>query len=668
MRNLPEQNKSTVIAGLTRNPPARSENEEIAAQGRNDTNIFKEQLLALIPDLDAQCDGVLIHSENFQALGLMQEKYREQVKTIYIDPPYNTSASEIAYKNSYKHSSWLCLMQNRLEISKYLQDKSGVKIVAIDDAEMVTLCGLLDSTYLEHDRNMVVVNHHPAGAGLEGTNISATHEYAIFMTPKSKKTLFGSDYADATTEISFIRTGTADSNLRIGRPNSFYALLIDESQQKIVGIETPPTGHYPIEKNNQGFLRVYPVSADGTERVWRRSYESAVSELTNNNLIYKGGRSIYLRSNTEGRAKPIFSNWTDTRYNAGVHGSKILANITGENKFSYPKSLFNVQDCIHFASKHNKTALVLDYFGGSGTTAHAVINLNREDNGSRNYILVEQNAYFDTVLKPRIQKVVYSRDWKDGKPKPDDTGNLNGISHCFKTIRLESYEDTLNNLVLRTDVDRDHALTLNADLRRDYLLNYALDVETQGSNSLLNIAQFNNPFAYQMRIKRPNSDEQAVQSIDLIETFNWLIGLWVTHSAARVILSAEFSRERDPDLPNDQATRLVATLSKAKENDAQTYTFKLIEGYTLARAGDDSSKVKTLVVWRTLTEDGEQDNAVLQAYLVDKLKIRPRESMYEVIYVNGSHTLPNPVIDDANIKVRLIEEAFMNAMWQVQDV
>ena len=235
-------------------------------------------------------------------------------------------------------------------------------------------------------------------------------------------------------------------------------------------------------------------------------------------------------------------------------------------------------------------------------------------------------------------------------------------------MRLESYEDTLNNLVLRTDVNRDHALTLNADLRRDYLLNYALDVETQGSNSLLNIAQFNNPFAYQMRIKRPNSDEQAVQSIDLLETFNWLIGLWVTHSAARVHLSAEFSRERDPDLPNDQATRLVATLSKAKENDAQTYTFKLIEGYTLARAGDDSSKVKTLVVWRTLTEDGEQDNAVLQAYLVDKLKIRPRESMYEVIYVNGSHTLPNPVIDDANIKVRLIEEAFMNAMWQVQDV
>ena len=299
---------------------------------------------------------------------------------------------------------------------------------------------------------------------------------------------------------------------------------------------------------------------------------------------------------------------------------------------------------------------VIDYFAGSGTTAAVAQKLKRK------WIAVEQGEHFDSVVKLRLLKVL--------------NGEQSGVSKeiiwngggCFKYLRLESYEDTLNNLVLRTDVDRDHALTLNADLRRDYLLNYALDVETQGSNSLLNIAQFNNPFAYQMRIKRPNSDEQAVQSIDLIETFNWLIGLWVTHSAARVILSAEFSRERDPDLPNDQATRLVATLSKAKENDAQTYTFKLIEGYTLARAGDDSSKVKTLVVWRTLTEDGEQDNAVLQAYLVDKLKIRPRESMYEVIYVNGSHTLPNPVIDDANIKVRLIEEAFMNAMWQVQDV
>ena len=300
--------------------------------------------------------------------------------------------------------------------------------------------------------------------------------------------------------------------------------------------------------------------------------------------------------------------------------------------------------------------LILDFFAGSGTTPAVAHKLKAK------WIGVEQGIYFRDVTLTRLKNVL--------------SGERSGVSETasffggglFKYLRLESYEDTLNNLVLRTDVDRDHALTLNADLRRDYLLNYALDVETQGSNSLLNIAQFTYPFAYQMRIKRPNSDEQAVQSIDLLETFNWLIGLWVTHSAARVILSAEFSRERDPDLPNDQATRLVATLSKAKENDAQTYTFKLIEGYTLARARDNDSKIKTLIVWRTLSDDGELDNAVLQAYLVDKLKIRPRESMYEVIYVNGSHTLPNPVIDDANIKVRLIEEAFMNAMWQVQDV
>jgi adenine-specific DNA-methyltransferase len=226
---------------------------------------------------------------------------------------------------------------------------------------------------------------------------------------------------------------------------------------------------------------------------------------------------------------------------------------------------------------------------------------------------------------------------------------------------LESYEDTLNNLVLRADNSRDKALANNADLQRDYLLNYFLDVETQASQSLLNIADFRDPTAYKMNIKKPGSEEQSLQAIDLIETFNWLIGLWVQNMAASHSFSAEFEREHDVDLPKDQNTRLLCKRLKADNNG--DYWFRLIEGYTLKVPGDDTSKVATLIVWRKQTDDAEKDNAVLQKFLLEKLQISPREHTYGVIYINGSHTLPNPVVEGEQTKVRLIEEAFHNAMW-----
>jgi adenine-specific DNA-methyltransferase len=110
---------------------------------------------------------------------------------------------------------------------------------------------------------------------------------------------------------------------------------------------------------------------------------------------------------------------------------------------------------------------ILDFFGGSGTAAQAVINLNREDGGKRKFILVEMGDYFDSILKPRIKKVTYSKDWKDGKPV-----SRQGSSHLFKYLRLESYEDALNNLELRRTPDQDDLLRQHEPLREDYMLHY----------------------------------------------------------------------------------------------------------------------------------------------------------------------------------------------------
>ena len=155
--------------------------------------------------------------------------------------------------------------------------------------------------------------------------------------------------------------------------------------------------------------------------------------------------------------------WTGSKYSANSYGSRVLNEILGSNIFTFPKSIFTVRDCIDAALCNQNKGLILDFFAGSGTTTHAVINLNREDGGKRKYILVEMGEYFDTVLKPRIQKVVYSKDWKDGKPVSRE-----GISHMFKYMKLESYEDTLDNLIIKRDKNNKRRLHPAKQQRRVY--------------------------------------------------------------------------------------------------------------------------------------------------------------------------------------------------------
>jgi adenine-specific DNA-methyltransferase len=159
----------------------------------------------------------------------------------------------------------------------------------------------------------------------------------------------------------------------------------------------------------------------------------------------------------------------------------------------------------------------LDFFAGSGTTAHAVINLNRQDGGRRKYILVEIGDWFETVMLPRIKKVVFCEKWKDGKPQGGP-----GISHMLKYQYLEQYEDTLNNLELPRAVEGQLMLKKFGD---EYLLKYMLDFETQGSPCLLNLDKFKDPFAYRLKVQE--GDEIAERPVDLVETFNYLLGLQV---------------------------------------------------------------------------------------------------------------------------------------------
>lgn len=192
----------------------------------------------------------------------------------------------------------------------------------------------------------------------------------------------------------------------------------------------------------------------------------------------------------------------------------------GFSDFSSPKPSKLLSRIIQLGSSNRD--YILDFFAGSGTTAHAVINLNREDDGTRKYILVEMGEYFDTVTKPRIQKVVYSDKWKNGKtvrsdePLLNGEGRSNGCAHIFQYLKLEQYEDSLNN------IEFDEANT-PAELSFSDQIKYVLSKGTRKSTSLLKIEKLAHPFRYEMEIIRLN--ERTATKIDLVTTFNFLLGI-----------------------------------------------------------------------------------------------------------------------------------------------
>ena len=618
---------------------------------------FNARLLAALGDIDKQTDGLLIHSENFQALSLLQRRLREQVECIYIDPPYNTGDSEIPYKNAYLRSSWLALMENRLDLATRLLMPDSLLFIAIDDFEMVDLAKLVDVLYPSFRREMIIVNHHPQGG--KATTLAHTHEYMLTcVSGASDRTLVGRSSDEGVELRPFKRSGTAESNFRYGRPNSFYAILVEPQTRRILGLEPPPSGRdYPTGSTVEGYLRIYPVGANSDERVWRRSFESCLTLVQQGKLRCTDNMTIYQLIEAEERTAALFSNWIDPRYNAGTFGANLLRDIIGaQNPFSYPKSVHTVGDAL-FSAGLEDDALVLDYFAGSGTTGHAVINLNREDGGQRKFILVEMGDYFDTVLLPRIKKVTFTPEWKDGKPKrPATKEEAERGPHLVKVIRLESYEDALNNLEAhRTSTQRtllEAPAAHGADgLKEQYLLLYMLDIETRSSQSLLNVQAFQDPTVYKLKVKRPGSDESSEVNADLLETFNYLTGITVQHIAVPQSFTAQFERD------NEKRLRLKGRL---KQDATGPWWFRTVTGTT-------PDGRKTLVIWRKLTGDPEQDNLVLDEWFT-KQGYSTKDYEFQLIYVNGDSNLENLKAPDDTWKVKLIEEDFHRLMFDTGGV
>ena len=571
---------------------------------------FKDRLLAALSGfgpLDEQTDGFLVHGENFQALKVLQTRYGRQIDCVYIDPPYNTAASEILYKNDYKHSSWASMLIDRALLSTTLMKTNAVLSMAIDDYEYNLAKLILGESFPNYDIQTAIVNHYP-GSGSGRGNISSTHEYNIFCVPAAMDVLVGQKRLGGTRVRSFRRAGQGENNFRWGRPHSFFSILVDPKTFSIMDIEKPVYGDdYPIDPTQEGWLRIYPIGEDGQERVWGRNYESTVRLWGDGRLICTSRMAINHTIDDIGR-KTLTSVWLDKKFNAVVHGTNLLADILGvAGQFPYPKSIYTVKTSIDAVTSDDDNSLVLDYFAGSGTTGHAVIALNREDGGKRRYILVEMGDHFNTVMLPRLKKVIYAPDWKDGKPVSRDKG----VSQLIRYVRLESYEDTLDGLVA-TPPEGDLLAENDLAMVEDYRLRYALDAETAGSPCLLG-RDFRDPFAYSLSVVRDGVRREA--PVDLPETFNLLLGLRVE------------SRRR-------------------------------IDG-VLAIAGKDSQGQNCLVLWRNLDETGGE---ALNRWFADNRASLPEA--LDLIYANGDHMLNAARREGEIWKAAPIEPLFRELMFE----
>lgn len=348
-------------------------------------------------------DNLIIKGNNLLVLHSLKAKYSGKIKLIYIDPPYNppSNSNTFIYNNSFNHSTWLTFMKNRLEVAKELLTKDGALVVAIDDNEQAYLGVLLDEIFKEYEKHCITIVHNPRG--VQGTNFSYTHEYAFFVIPRGRKTITDRIVDEERIEFSNFRNWGGES-LRGDAKNCFYPVIVENGE--VIGFgDVLDDDFHPEQQtiSDDGRFYVYPIDTSGVERKWRYARQSAddVQHLlrakkTNSGYEIEIGKDF-------GTYKTV---WIDNKYDANEYGTKIVNSLVPDNPFDFPKSLWNVYDCLYAVVGDDKEAIILDFFAGSGTTAHAVLEMNKQDGGSRRFIISEQMDYVDTITTKRVHEVV----------------------------------------------------------------------------------------------------------------------------------------------------------------------------------------------------------------------------------------------------------------------
>lgn len=388
----------------------------------------------------------VINAENFHALEALMFAYEGQVDAIYIDPPYNTGARDWKYNNDYvddtdpyRHSKWLSFMEKRLQLAKrLLNPQRSVLVATIDEKEIHRLALLLEQIFPSASQQLVTIVINPNGAARK-RELARVEEYAIFVfigeggpTPTADP-LLGDQVGSGSPVIRWerlLRGGTGAT--RADRPNLFYPVYVDSEKKRVVEVGEPLSldDDRTAIPDRPGVVTVWPLRTDGAEGRWRVSAASLRTMLDGGyaklgaydkkndrySLLYLGQAQIRRIQSGEleilGRdesgavivgASETLSNrtvaktvWSRPAHKSGEYGSSLLKRFVPDRAFPFPKSLYAVEDTLRVMVGDNPDALIVDFFGGSGTTLHAAARLNREDSGRRRCILITNNEVSST--------------------------------------------------------------------------------------------------------------------------------------------------------------------------------------------------------------------------------------------------------------------------------
>jgi len=481
---------------------------------RHFDDTFVDELLALFEDLDSQIDGVLLNSENFQALNLLMEKYRSSIRCVHIDPPYNTNTSGFLYKNNYQHASWLTMMQNRLSLTEQLMAPDSCILCHIDENEYENLFQVFNTLPLENQGTIIWDKRNP----VFGTNTLATqHEYVVCHSkgtvklrarPLNREAIMRraasliKKHGGVTQECRKEFRTWINNKPELSGGEKAYSRL-DENGQVYTEVGMGAPGWQPDPKFHQPLIhpitnKPCPVPANG----WSRTPENMQRLLAENRIIFgfdetrMPQRKLSLKDYLVGELSSVIS--------SGARGKKQLDALGLNFPYSHPVGLY---EQLVWAVTSDGKGVTLDFFAGSGTTGHAVLSLNKVDNGNRKFILVEMGDYFESTLKERIRCVMFSENWRDGKP--DARKEIEGTIGIVKYQRLEQYEDVLNNLTTSP---------LDGDTKTELPVKYLYRPQEQQIRLMLEMrAPFSNRITY--------GKESTAGVVDVLETYCYLKGL-----------------------------------------------------------------------------------------------------------------------------------------------
>lgn len=581
------------IAGWQDPPPVEflTENRSLVIDTANFERDFTLRLLSSIDDIDEKVIGTAIDGDCFQALRLLEPRYRGKVNASYIDPPYNTGGGDFLYKDRYQHSSWLSMIVDRLELGRELLAEDGIQVSSIDDDEQPRLRLAFDEVFGPRNFVASVIWQKKYAPQNDAKWFSDDHDYLVFYAknkehwypeklPRTEETDKGYKNPDNDPNGPWMSDNYTQSKTRYERENGWYAIVRPEDGAEI-----------------------WPSPA----AVWRYEEEQHNRHVADNR-VWWGADGL----NSKPRYKRFLSEvggivprtiWAHQDAGHNQDAVRDLQALFGISPFRSPKPVKLIRRILQVCPGDT----VLDFFAGSGTTGHAVIEERREGVGWRRFLLAEQGPHFETVLRPRIIKALHSGDWNEGRPQSREA-----VSGIVKVLRLETYDVALDSIDLVRD-DRQAALfSSSPEFASDYLVRYMLSVE--GKSRLTDAAAFSKPFSATTVASVDGVRE--LSPVDLPETFNWLLGL---------------------------------TVRKMHHEDG-----------LLAIRGVDRQGRETLVVWRD-TDD------VDEARFKESVLGLPEEILdlkVSVVYVNGDTELERHRPEGANWTVRLTEDAFGSLMFE----